>query len=134
MRAVVLVCGVFDLLHVAHVRHLREARSFGDMLIAGVTMDKFVNKEGRPIIPQGERVEMVRALACVSSAFLCRDSLDALQINPGIFCKGHDYTLKGLLPEELAYCAKHGIQIRHTRYNPQTTSGIIERIRECESA
>ena len=127
----VLCNGVFDLLHVAHVRHLRESAMMGK-LVVGVTMDEFVHKPGRPIIPARERLEMVRALGCVERAELCRDSLDALQLfNPQIFVKGNDYVTKGLLPSEIEYCKENGIEIRHTRGNPQTTTAIIERICKC---
>ena len=108
----------------------------GDYLIVGLTIDSEVGKGGgRPIIPQDERREMLQSLGCVSSVILVRDSLDALQqVKPHIFVKGHDYTVKGLLPEEIAFCKAHNIEIRHTSFNPQTTSGIIERIRQCEFA
>lgn len=126
----VLANGCFDLLHVAHIRHLEEARRMGDVLVVGLTMDAFVGKEGRPIVPQNERMEMLKALRCVGSVMLCRNSLEALEVwKPAIFVKGADYIEKGLLPEEIAYCKKHGIQIKHTKPNPQTTTKLMERIK-----
>lgn len=127
----VLVNGCFDMLHVAHLRHLEEARSMGSLLVVGLTMDEGVGKgAGRPIIPQAERMEMLRALRCVYGVSLCFNSLEALCYwKPDIFVKGHDYKLKGLLQEELDHCAAHNIQIAYTQPNPQTTSGIIERIK-----
>lgn len=126
---VVLCNGVFDLLHTAHVRHLEEARVMGDVLIVGLTRDEFVGKPGRPILRESERREMLMALRCVGAVMLCKDSLEALeQWKPSIFCKGADYKEKGLLPAEIAFCKEHGIQIRHTKPNPQTTTGLIERI------
>jgi len=127
----VLCNGVFDLLHIAHVRHLEEARQQGDALIVAVTEDSTVGKgNGRPVIPLMERMEMLRALRCVSAVSHCRDSIDALKSwKPHVFCKGYDYVAKGLLPEEVKFCAENGILIYHTKPNPQTTSGIIERIR-----
>jgi len=126
----VLCCGVFDLLHVAHIRHLEQAAAMG-ILIVGVTVDHHVGKGlGRPVIPQEERVEMLKALRCVSAAMLVSDSMQALHdVMPDIFCKGHDYLDKGLLPEEITFCADHDIEIRHTTHNPQSTSKIIERIK-----
>lgn len=129
MFKLVLADGVFDLLHVAHIRHLQQARTFG-LLAVGVTRDAFVNKVGRPIFPEDERLEMIRSLACVYRAELVNDSLEALKLfAPAVFCKGSDYKAKGLLPEEYAFCAEHGIEIVHTEPNPQTTTSIIERIR-----
>jgi D-beta-D-heptose 7-phosphate kinase/D-beta-D-heptose 1-phosphate adenosyltransferase len=108
----------------------------GDVLVVGVTMDKAVGKgAGRPVIPEAERLEIVRGLWCVDEAELCEDSIDALERwNPAIFVKGADYLAKGLLKEEIAFCKANGVQIRHTKPNPQTTSGIIERIRQCAFA
>src|SRR3990172_11304386 len=127
---IVLANGVFDLLHAGHIRHLEEARSYGDVLVVGLTMDEFVGKPGRPIICQEERREMLEALRCVTAVTYCHDSLHALrQWQPHVFAKGWDYTKKGLLPEEIKHCAEHKIEIRHTKENPQTTSAIIERIR-----
>lgn len=126
---VVLCNGVFDLLHTAHIRHLEEARAMGDCLVVGLTKDEFVNKPGRPIVRESERREMLMALRCVGAVMLCKDSLEALeQWKPRIFCKGADYKAKGLLPAEIEFCKKHGIEIRHTKPNPQTTTSLIERI------
>ena len=130
MSKLVLACGVFDLLHVSHVRHLQEAKTFGNQLVVCVTRDAFVNKPGRPIINEDQRLEMVRALSCVNRAELVNDSLEALRrFRPAVFCKGADYIEKGLLPEELDLCEHYGTKIVHTSANPQTTSAIIERIR-----
>src|SRR6185295_1260899 len=98
-------------------------------LVVGVTRDAYVNKPGRPVIPEDERVEMVNALDCVNAAWLCNDSLDALrQWQPKIFVKGHDYVSKGLLTEELKHCSENNILVQFTQPNPQTTSGIIQKI------
>lgn len=131
----VLCNGVFDLLHVGHLRHLEEARSMGDRLVVGLTMDAVAEREKRkPIIPEDERMEMLLGLACVSNVMLVRSGVEALErFHPQIFCKGYDYSLKGLLPAEINYCKEHGIEIRFTHENPQTTSQIIERIK-CASA
>ncbi len=126
----VLCNGVFDLLHCAHIRHLEAARKMGDYLVVGLTMDCGVSKKGRPIIPEDERLKMIRSLRCVSAVTLCRDSLEALkQWRPDIFCKGGDYRKKGLLPAEIRFCEEHGVKIAHTKYDPLTTTSIIERIK-----
>jgi D-beta-D-heptose 7-phosphate kinase/D-beta-D-heptose 1-phosphate adenosyltransferase len=118
---------VFDLLHVGHKRYLERASRWGT-LVVGVTLDSGVNKPGRPIIPQNERLEMVKSIKFVSDAKLCIDSIDALrEWEPDIFVKGNDYRKKGLLKEEIDYCKSHRIQIRFTDHNPQTTTGIVER-------
>lgn len=99
-------------------------------MVVGLTMDKHVNKPGRPIIGEDERREMLLALRCVTAVCLCKDSIDALeQVRPDVFCKGDDYVAKGLLREEIEYCMGRGIEIAHTKPNPQTTSGLVERIK-----
>lgn len=129
---IVLCNGIFDLLHVAHVRHLQQAARSGERLVVGVTRDKYVGKRGRPIIPEAERLEMVKSLGCVYDAALCDDSLDALnQWEPQVFCKGSDYNEKGLLDAEIEYCRAHRINILFTDPNPLTTTAIIARIRQC---
>ncbi|MBD39258.1 MAG: cytidyltransferase, partial [Euryarchaeota archaeon] len=65
-KKVVLAHGVFDLLHLGHVRHLEAARKLGDILIVTVTADKYVRKgPGRPVFPQGIRAEMLAALGYI---------------------------------------------------------------------
>mgnify|MGYP001590980154 CR=1 FL=1 len=58
----VLANGVFDLLHHGHILHLQEAKSMGDKLVVSITADAFVYKDGRPIYPELERMEIVKAL------------------------------------------------------------------------
>src|SRR5450432_1303707 len=66
---VVFTNGVFDLIHVGHVRYLEFARALGGMLVVAVNSDDSVrglNKgRGRPIVPAAQRAEVVAALACV---------------------------------------------------------------------
>jgi rfaE bifunctional protein nucleotidyltransferase chain/domain len=93
---VVMAHGVFDLLHMGHVRHLEEARSFGSTLIVSVTADRFVNKgPGRPAFNQILRAEMLAALACVdwviiSEAPTAEPLIDILK--PDIYVKGVEYS------------------------------------------
>lgn len=102
----------------------------GNSLVVGVTRDKFVNKPGRPILPEKERLEMVRAVRWVAGALLCDDAVDAMrQWGPHIFCKGGDYIEKGLLPAEIKYCNENNIEIRFTKDYGQRTGKIIERIK-----
>ncbi len=130
----VLANGVFDLLHVAHIAHLEEARKMGDCLVIGLTTDASAAKEKRmPIFDEAERMQMLTALRCVSAVSLCRDSLEALRHwNPQVFVKGADRKARGLLPAEIAYCNTHGIEIAFTQPHPLHTSHIIERIKICE--
>src|SRR3982750_4739052 len=65
-RTVALCHGVFDLVHLGHVRHILAARNEADVVIVTVTADRFVNKgPGRPIFPENMRAEMLAALGTV---------------------------------------------------------------------
>lgn len=94
-QAVVLAHGVFDLLHLGHLRHLKEARQQGDVLIVTLTADSFVNKgPGRPVFGQAMRAEMLAALEIVdwvgiNMAPTSQNVIEA--IKPGVYVKGPDY-------------------------------------------
>jgi rfaE bifunctional protein nucleotidyltransferase chain/domain len=96
-RRVVLANGCFDLLHVGHVRHLAAARGLGDLLIVGVNGDAAVRRlkgPGRPVVPAGERAEILAALAAVDHVVVFEsDSADELvaRIKPAVHAKGTDY-------------------------------------------
>jgi rfaE bifunctional protein nucleotidyltransferase chain/domain len=95
-RIVVLAHGVFDLLHLGHLRHLKEAREQGDVLIVTLTADSFVNKgPGRPIFGQAMRAEMLAALeivdwVAINVAPTSQNVIEA--IKPSIYVKGPDYS------------------------------------------
>ena len=65
-QKIVLCHGVFDVLHIGHIRHFEEAKSQGDILVVTVTPDRFVNKgPSRPAFSENLRAEAIAKLACV---------------------------------------------------------------------
>src|SRR5918997_1472147 len=65
---IVLANGCFDILHVGHVRYLEGARALGDLLVVGINSDAQVRAlkgDGRPLVPERERAELVAALRAV---------------------------------------------------------------------
>lgn len=94
-KRVVLCHGVFDLLHMGHVRHFERARREGDVLLVTLTADQFVNKgPGRPIFPEQLRAEMVGAVEYVDwVAVNCNPSAEPVlhEVKPDIYVKGGDY-------------------------------------------
>lgn len=95
---IILANGNFDLLHVGHVRYLRGAKALGGKLVVAINSDQSVRAlkgEGRPIMPEQERAEIVSALADVD-AVLVFPELDVRsiirEIRPDIHAKGTDYT------------------------------------------
>ncbi|MGA9385549.1 MAG: adenylyltransferase/cytidyltransferase family protein [Candidatus Sulfotelmatobacter sp.] len=95
---VVLANGNFDLLHVGHVRYLRGAKELGGKLVVAINSDESVRAlkgEGRPIMPEEERAEIVAALADVDAVVVFPElDVRALirEIRPDIQAKGTDYT------------------------------------------
>jgi D-glycero-beta-D-manno-heptose 1-phosphate adenylyltransferase len=96
---IVLANGNFDLLHVGHVRYLRGAKELGGKLVVAINSDESVHVlkgEGRPIMPEGERAEIVAALADVDAVVIFPElDVRALirEIRPDIQAKGTDYTV-----------------------------------------
>ncbi len=94
-RNVVLAHGVFDLMHLGHIRHLQEARSCGDTLIVTLTTDRYVNKgPGRPVFSEQMRAEMIAALefvdwVAINDAPTATPLLCALK--PAVYVKGVEY-------------------------------------------
>jgi rfaE bifunctional protein nucleotidyltransferase chain/domain len=67
-KKIVFTNGCFDILHAGHVQYLREARKTGDLLILGLNSDasvRAIKGEKRPLVPQGERAEVVSSLAAI---------------------------------------------------------------------
>jgi D-glycero-beta-D-manno-heptose 1-phosphate adenylyltransferase len=103
-RTIVLANGAFDLLHVGHLRYLQGAKELGDVLVVAINSDASVRAakgEGRPMIPQAERAELVAALRCVDHVIVFDDAdvrgvIRALK--PEVHAKGTDYT-EGSVPE-----------------------------------
>ena len=98
-KTLVFTNGVFDLLHVGHVRYLAAARGLGDALVVAVNSDGAVRKlkgEGRPIVMEHERAEILAALRQVDFVILFDDvsprSLIA-RLLPDVLVKGGDYAL-----------------------------------------
>jgi rfaE bifunctional protein nucleotidyltransferase chain/domain len=93
---------VFDVLHVGHLRYLRQARHEGDLLIVGINSDAVVRKDpSRPLVPDVERAELVAALEPVDYVTIFADpTADSLllAIRPSVYAKGADYT-EATLPE-----------------------------------
>lgn len=87
--------GVFDLLHIGHIRHFKEARKFGDVLVVTMTPDRFVNKgPHRPAFPETLRAEAIAALDCVDYVAInqwpmATEAIKLLQ--PNFYVKGSDY-------------------------------------------
>lgn len=94
-KTVVHCHGVFDLLHVGHIRHFEQAKRLGDVLVVTVTPDRYVNKgPHRPAFPERLRAEAIAALNCVDYVAINRWSLavDTISLlRPHVYVKGAEY-------------------------------------------
>jgi rfaE bifunctional protein nucleotidyltransferase chain/domain len=133
---VVLCHGVFDLVHMGHVRHLEAARKEGDVLIVTVTADQFVNKgPGRPIFGQDMRAEMLAALEYVDYVGInCAADAESLldAVMPDVYVKGSDYEnpeddITGKISNEREAVERHGGRLVFTRDITFSSSNLINR-------
>lgn len=137
----VFYAGVWDLLHVGHVRALEEAKRLGDWLCVGViTDDQVASYKERPVIPQRERMELVAALRCVDEV-VYQDSwfanIDFLAVNGySIRCVSPQFgTDHPVQVEVRRLCREVGVEYRVLSYTPGISTTIIkERIRDEESS
>jgi D-glycero-beta-D-manno-heptose 1-phosphate adenylyltransferase len=115
---IVVTIGSWDLLHIGHVRYLRRAREFGDVLIAGVDSDRTVKLykgELRPVVPYVERCEMLSYQSCVD-LITAVDDVDengkwqyglVKEIQPDVFVAVED----SYPQEQLAEIRKHAKEL-----------------------
>jgi cytidyltransferase-like protein len=128
--------GVFDLIHPGHIRHFREAKSQGDLLIVTLTPDRFVNKgPGRPAFNETLRLETLAALADIDYVIL-NDSPDAIsairRIRPTIYVKGIEYQnhaddITGKISEEAHAVEQSGGTIHYTSDIVFSSSSLLNR-------
>src|SRR5216683_4360551 len=88
-KTLVFTNGVFDLLHVGHVRYLAEARELGDVLLVAINSDRSASElkgEGRPITNESERAEILAALRQVEDRKSTRLNSSHDQISYAVFC------------------------------------------------
>ena len=97
-KTIVFTNGVFDLLHVGHLRYLTYARALGNTLVVGVNSDASVRRLGkgddRPVTPENERAELLAGLSCVDAVVIFNEDTTARtveQLQPDVLVKGADW-------------------------------------------
>jgi len=114
--------GVFDLLHVGHIRYFEEARAMGDVLVVTLTQDQFVNKgPNRPAFSQELRAHAIASLEAVDYVAINRwpTSVETIQLlRPDIYVKGGEFKdeldLDGAVSQEAQTIRDIGGEIRFT--------------------
>lgn len=133
-KRLVFTNGVFDLLHVGHVRYLAEARSLGDSLLVAINSDRTVRElkgEGRPIVNEAERAEILAALRQVDYVTIFDDVSPRsliVELLPDVLVKGGDYGLGEIHGREEVEAAG-GKVVSLPFIDGASTSAIIERMK-----
>ena len=97
-QKVVLANGCFDLIHVGHIRYLKESKKKGDILVLALNSDSSIRKlkgEGRPILNQKERADIASSFYFIDYiTFFDEPNVEKilLALKPDIHAKGSDYT------------------------------------------
>lgn len=134
-KSIVFANGCFDILHGGHISYLESSAAEGDVLVVGVNSDvsmKLIKGENRPIIPEGERAEILTAMEMVDYVVLfdeekCESLLEDL--HPDVHAKGTDYTTENVPEREVAL--KLGIRIAITGAPKENaTRGIIKKVKD----
>lgn len=132
-KSLVFTNGVFDLLHVGHVRYLSAARALGDALVVAINSDVTVGQlkgEGRPINNEEERAEILAALRDVTYVTIFDDLSPRTLIAtllPDVLVKGGDYQLDEIHGREEVEAAG-GKVISLPFVEGASTTSIIEKI------
>ncbi|MEO7969886.1 MAG: D-glycero-beta-D-manno-heptose 1-phosphate adenylyltransferase, partial [bacterium] len=133
-KTLVFTNGVFDLLHVGHVRYLAEARALGDLLLVAINSDRTVRElkgEGRPITNEHERAEILAALRQVDYVTIFDDISPRkliAQLLPDVLVKGGDYNLDEIHGREEVEAAGGGV-VSLPFIEGASTSAIVERMK-----
>lgn len=128
--------GVFDLLHVGHIRHFEEAKRMGDILVITLTQDEYVNKgPHRPAFPQSLRAEVLAALDVVDFVAINRwpTAVETIKLlRPDVFVKGPDYKdaaqdVTGGITHEVEAVRSVGGEVKFTQDITFSSSTLLNR-------
>jgi len=128
--------GVFDLLHIGHIRHFEQAKKLGDVLVVTITPDRYVNKgPHRPVFSEHLRAAAIAALDCVDYVAINKwpTAVEIVKLlKPDIYVKGADYRdpqkdLTGKIIDEEAAVKSIGGKIAFTDDITFSSSSLINR-------
>ncbi len=94
-KKIVLCHGVFDLVHLGHIKHFQSAKAHGDYLVVSLTIDKFIKKgPGRPLFKEDQRLEFLNQIKLIDKVILSKtqSAEDVIKlVKPDYYVKGPDY-------------------------------------------
>jgi len=133
---IVFTNGCFDLLHVGHVRYLREARRLGDLLVVGLNSDASVRTldkgRERPLVPEAQRAEVLAALACVDYVVVFGEPDPGkliAELQPDVLVKGGDWAPEQIVGRETVE-ARGGLVQSIPLVPGVSTTALVEKIRK----
>lgn len=134
-KKTVFTNGCFDILHVGHVRYLRESSKYGDILIVGLNSDISVKKikgDSRPINNENDRAEILAELECVDFVVIFDEESPSKlidELKPDIYTKGADYSLETLPERDIVL--KNNIEVKFIKFvEGKSTTNIIKTIQK----
>ncbi len=134
-KKTVFTNGCFDILHVGHVRYLRESSKYGDILIVGLNSDISVKKikgDSRPINNENDRAEILAELECVDFVVIFNEESPSKlidELKPDIYTKGADYSLETLPERDVVL--KNNIEVKFIKFvEGKSTTNIIKTIQK----
>ena len=134
--------GTYDLLHLGHIKHLTNAKKYGDILIVTITADKFINKgPGRPYFKSRQRAESISSLQSVDYVLINYDYTATKIIKflrPHFYCKGPDYIdhkndVTKEIKNELKAIKNVGGKIIYTKDQTYSSSNLINKFSDIYS-
>ena len=134
-KRIVFANGIFDIIHVGHIRYLEDAKKLGDILIVALNSDSSARKlkgEGRPVMPLEERAEIISSVQAVDyvTSFEEENADKILSIlKPHIHTKGTDYTVE-TVPEKDVVASFGGKTAIVGDPKTHSTKDIIQKIKE----
>ena len=128
-RKIVFTNGCFDIIHIGHIRYLKEAKLLGDILVVGLNSDRSVSvlKPDRPVNPQDQRAEVLASLEMVDYVALFDEETPYALIKslqPDVLVKGGDWKKEDIVGSDIA---KETLSLPYIE--GISTTGIIERIK-----
>jgi len=126
--------GIFDILHVGHVRYLQDAARVADVLVVGVNGDDSTRQlkgEGRPVMPAHERAELVSAIRGVAYVTVFEEKSPARllgELKPDFQCKGTDYSADSV-PEGEIVRAYGGKVVIVGDPKDHSTTAVLEKMK-----
>src|SRR3989338_3452255 len=132
-KKIVTTNGVFDILHIGHIRYLQEAKKLGDILIVAINSDSSTKKlkgPKRPLNNENDRAEALAALECVDyvTVFNEKNPIKILQeIKPNIHVKGGDYDINQIIEKD-AVEKNNGKVVLIPKVRGYSTTDFVNRI------